>query len=138
MRVMITGGEADEAARIACALAASGFEIAEGDAPVDLVLTVGPALPERLQLGELAVDLTRRRVQRRGQPIWLTPAEFGLLAFLIRARRAVTRDELLRELWGLDFDPQTNSVAVHVSRIRRKLGRDVIATRPDGYAIARS
>ena len=135
MRVLITGEVTSGAARIAHALAGAGFEIAEEDAPFDVRLTVADAASERVELGELVIDVAARRVRRRGQPIWLTPIEFALVAFLIRARRFVGRDELLREVWGTTFDPQTNAVAVHVSRLRRKLGHGAIETGPDGYRI---
>ena len=135
MRVRINGGAEGETARIAQALTADGFVISAGGDPCDLVLTVGDELPARISLGDHVVDFTRRRVQCQGQAIWLTPAEFGLLGYLHQARRPVSRGELLRELWGLRFDPQTNSVAVHVSRLRRKLGRTAIVTEPEGYRI---
>ena len=126
-----------EAARIARALAGEGFEIADGDAPFDLRLTLADAAAERVELGDLVIDVARQVVQRQGQPIWLTPIEFALVAYLVRARRPVGRDELLREVWRLDFDPHTNAVAVHVSRLRRKLGREAIGTGPAGYEIGR-
>lgn len=135
MRVRIDGGNEGQAALIARALAANGFAIAEGGDPCDLVLTVGERAPTRVELGDVVVDLARRRVTRQGQPIWLTPAEFSLLAYLVGADRIVARDELLREVWGLNFDPHTNSVAVHISRLRRKIGHDCILTEPNGYRI---
>ena len=70
----------------------------------------------------------------------LTPTEFGLLAALLRVSgMPVGRRELLREVWGYDFDPKTNIVDVHVTRVRRKLkdagAGDLIRTvRGRGYA----
>ena len=78
--------------------------------------------PNQLRCGDLRVDLIRRRVSVEGRPIDLTPTEFSLLASLLRANgEPVGRQELLREVWGYEFDPGTNVVDVHVNRLRRKL-----------------
>jgi two-component system OmpR family response regulator len=97
---------------------------------------------ERTELcaGELRLDLTRRVATVAGRRIDLTHTEFGLLACLLRAEgRAVSRRELLREIWGYEFDPGTNVVDVHVNRLRRKLEDAGVSTlvrtlRGQGYA----
>jgi two-component system OmpR family response regulator len=75
-----------------------------------------------LAAGPLRVDLERREATVNGVRLDLTPIQLGLLVALLRAGAAgMTRSELLREVWGYDFDPGTNVVDVHVNRLRRKL-----------------
>ncbi|OJY50886.1 MAG: hypothetical protein BGP17_21100 [Sphingomonas sp. 67-41] len=75
-------------------------------------------------LGELRIDPVERRVTRAGRPISLLPREYALLLHLVRqGDRPAGRSELLAAVWGLDFDPGTNVVEVHVSRLRAKLDR---------------
>ena len=79
----------------------------------------------RLQVGDLAMDLLARRVERNGQGIDLQPREFQLLEFLMRhAGQVVTRTMLLERVWEYHFDPQTNVIDVHISRLRKKIDRD--------------
>lgn len=81
-------------------------------------------LRETVVIGDLEVDLRRRRVTRAGRRIDLTPQEYKLLEFLVeRAGETVTRIMLLENLWGYDFDPRTNIVDAHVSRLRSKIDR---------------
>ena len=78
-----------------------------------------------LQVGELEMDLLARRVRRAGQAIELQPREFKLLECLMRhAPRVVTRTMLLEQVWDYNFDPQTNVIDVHVSRLRGKIDKD--------------
>ncbi|MGN6818418.1 MAG: response regulator transcription factor [Sphingomonas sp.] len=91
--------------------------------PIDHVVT-------RLAIGGLAIDILRREVSRGGRPIHLQPREFSLLEVLMRhAGRIVTRTTFLEEVWGFHFDPQTNIVESHLSRLRSKL-RDGFAEDP--------
>ena len=77
-----------------------------------------------LEIADLRLDVTHRRVERSGSKIDLTPREFDLLWALARARgRVVTRRDLLRDVWDVRFDPGTNVVDVHIGRLRRKLER---------------
>jgi two-component system OmpR family response regulator len=70
------------------------------------------------------MDLLRREVRRAGQPIDLQPREFQLLEFLLRhAGQVVTRTMLLEGVWDYHFDPQTNVIDVHISRLRSKIDR---------------
>lgn len=74
--------------------------------------------------GELRIDLIDRRVERAGRLILLPLREFDLLANLARVPdRPMSRDALLRAVWRLDFDPGTNRVEVHMSRLRAKVDR---------------
>ena len=82
----------------------------------------GPAT--RLQVGDLEMDLLSRLVRRGGQKIDLQPREFRLLEYLMRhAGQVVTRTMLLEGVWDYHFDPQTNVIDVHVSRLRQKIDR---------------
>jgi len=76
----------------------------------------------RLTIGDVVLDILRREVTRGGRPVHLQPREFSLLEFLMRhAGRVVTRTMFLEEIWGFHFDPQTNIVESHLSRLRSKL-----------------
>jgi two-component system OmpR family response regulator len=80
--------------------------------------------PTRLRIADLEMDLIRRTVQRAGKTIDLQPQEFRLLEFLLRnAGRTVTRTMLLEHVWDLHFDPRTNIVETHMSRLRAKIDR---------------
>ncbi len=78
----------------------------------------------RLVVGDLEMDLLSRTVRRRGRKIDLQPREFRLLEFLMRhAGQVVTRTMLLEGVWDYHFDPQTNVIDVHVSRLRQKIDK---------------
>jgi two-component system OmpR family response regulator len=82
-----------------------------------------------LVVDDLAMDLLSRRVTRAGRNVTLQPREFKLLEYLMRhANQVVTRTMLLENIWDYHFDPQTNVVDVHVSKLRQKI--DVAAERP--------
>ena len=79
----------------------------------------------RLEVADLTLDLLSREVVRNGQRIPLQPREFKLLEFLIRhSGQVVTRTMLLEHVWDYHFDPQTNVIDVHVSRLRAKIDKD--------------
>jgi two-component system OmpR family response regulator len=79
----------------------------------------------RLQVGDLEMDLLARTVHRGGAKIDLQPREFRLLEYLMRhAGQVVTRTMLLEKVWDYHFDPQTNVIDVHISRLRAKIDRD--------------
>ena len=76
----------------------------------------------RLKALDLEIDLLTRSVTRGGQSILLQPREFKLLEYLMRnAGHIVTRTMLLENVWDYHFDPQTNVIDVHVSRLRSKI-----------------
>jgi two-component system OmpR family response regulator len=78
----------------------------------------------RLAAGDLEIDLIQRSVTRAGKPIELQAQEFKLLEYLTRnAGRIVTRKMLLENVWNLNFDPRTNIVETHMSRLRSKIDR---------------
>jgi two-component system, OmpR family, response regulator len=78
-----------------------------------------------LNLADLEMNLLTRTVTRRGKPIDLTTREFSLLEYLLRnAGRVVSRSMLLEAVWDYNFDPQTNIIDQHVSRLRQKIDKD--------------
>jgi two-component system OmpR family response regulator len=78
----------------------------------------------RLRVGDLELDLLSRTVRRGDKTIELLPREFQLLEYLMRnAGHVVTRTMLLENVWDYHFDPQTNVIDVHVSRLRQKIDR---------------
>ena len=95
----------------------------------------------RLVVADLEMDLLARTVTRAGRALDLKPREFRLLEYLMRhADQVVTRTMLLEAVWDYHFDPQTNVIDVHVSRLRRKVDRDfgpplIHTVRGAGYAI---
>jgi two-component system OmpR family response regulator len=78
-----------------------------------------------LRVADLRLDLRRRRAERAGKPIALQPREFRLLEYLVRHQgQVVTRTMLLEAVWDYHFDPQTNVIDVHISRLRQKIDKD--------------
>jgi len=77
-----------------------------------------------LRVGDLELDTVKRSASRAGHPIMLQPREFRLLEYLMRhAGEVVTRTMLLEQVWDFHFDPQTNVVETHISRLRAKIDR---------------
>lgn len=96
----------------------------------------------RLAVGDLEIDLLTRVVRRAGRAIDLKPREYALLEYFARnADRVVTRTMLLEQVWDYHFDPATNVIDVHVSRLRKKLDEGFVGTmlhtvRGAGYRLA--
>lgn len=100
------------------------FAFSELAARINALARRAPAdnVETRFKVGAIAVDLLKRKVHRDGQLILLQPREFRLLEELMRnADRVVTRTMLLERVWDFHFDPQTNIVETHMSRLRAKL-----------------
>jgi DNA-binding response OmpR family regulator len=97
--------------------------------------------PDRLEHGELVLDLRRRRAERGGKIIELSPKEFALLEFLMRNEgRVITRTQILDHVWGYDYSPDSNLVDVYVTYLRRKVDRGhdrklIRTVRGVGYAV---
>ena len=103
------------------------FAFSELQARVEALLRRGVAeAPEtRLHVADLEMDLLQREVSRAGRPLQLQPREFRLLECLMRhAGQVVTRTMLLEQVWDYHFDPQTNVIDVHISRLRGKIDKD--------------
>ncbi len=96
---------------------------------------------ETMRAGDIELDLVGHRVRRGKRVIPLQRREFGLLTELVRnADRAVTRTMLLEKVWNYDFDPHTNIVETHISRLRAKLNEGgesdpIVTVRGGGYMI---
>jgi DNA-binding response OmpR family regulator len=92
-----------------------------------------------LKFGGIEIDRGGRRVRLDGKPLELTSREFALLLHLAhRAGRVVSRSELLSQVWATQFDPESNVVEVHISRLRDKLGAHaarIETVRGQGYRL---
>lgn len=88
-----------------------------------LIRRAGPEAKNRvLKVADLVLDFTTQRVERAGKLINLQPREFRLLAyFMMNSGQVLTRTMLLESVWDYRFDPQTNVIDVHVSRLRSKI-----------------
>ena len=119
------------------------FAMSELLARVDVLARRGPAIvaETRLTVGDLEIDLLGQQVKRQGKPIDLTTREYRILTYLARNEgRVVTRSMLLEHVWDYQFDPQTNIIDQHVSRLRQKVDRGFEAAlihtvRGTGYLI---
>jgi len=81
-------------------------------------------IPLILKVADLELNLLTRTAARAGRVIDLQPREFRLLEYLMRhAGQVVTRTMLLEQVWDYHFDPQTNVIDVHVSRLRSKIDK---------------
>ncbi len=86
---------------------------------------VSPEIPKIVRFGEIEIDLDRRIVNRRGEEVKLTPAEYNLLTYFIQNQdKPLTRDMILNSVWGYEFFPNTRTVDAHVAKLRQKIERD--------------
>ena len=84
----------------------------------------GPTTATKLRVADLELDLLTRSVRRAGKAIEVLPREFRLLEYLMRnAGHVITRTMLLEHVWDYHFDPQTNVIDVHISRLRQKIDK---------------
>jgi two-component system OmpR family response regulator len=104
------------------------FAFSELEARLDALArrSQGKATTEtELSVGDLEMDLLSREVRRGGKTIALQPRDFQLLEYLMRhAGQVVTRTMLLENVWDYHFDPQTNVIDVHISRLRAKVDKE--------------
>ena len=146
-RVLVLSAASDVEVKVRCLelgaadFVAKPFELAELVARERAHLRRSAQTPleaeRHLRAGHLTLDLLRRSVDRGGRPVPLSEREFGVMRHLMaRAGRPCTREELLADVWEMDFDPQTNVVDVYVHRLRDKVGPGVIRTvRNLGYVL---
>jgi two-component system, OmpR family, response regulator len=102
------------------------YAFSELTARVEALLrrTGGESVETRLSVADLELDLLKRTATRAGQNIELKPREFRLLEYLMRHEsQVVTRTMLLEGVWDYHFDPQTNVIDVHMSRLRQKIDK---------------
>jgi two-component system, OmpR family, response regulator len=119
------------------------FAFAELLARIEALLRRRSSAPQatRLKLEDLELDLLARRVTRAGREVELTARELKLLEFLMRrAGQVVTRTMLLEGVWDLHFDPQSNLIDVHISRLRQAIDRGsdhplIHTVRGSGYVL---
>lgn len=118
------------------------FSLNELAARIRAQLRVASQAPATtLRSGELEMDLISREVRQAGEPVRLSTTEFELLAYLLRNQgHVLSRDQILRAVWGYEYDPGTNVVDVYVGYLRRKLkhgtGKSPIVTvRSVGYRL---
>ena len=105
------------------------FEPAELIARVENVLRRSRPDQSVYEQSDLRVNFETREVWRGGAPVSLTTLEFNLLTALIKAgRTALSREELLRAVWGYHYTGETRTVDVHIQRLRGKIGADRIET----------
>jgi two-component system, OmpR family, response regulator MprA len=101
----------------------------------------GPSADHTLAFADLRMDVTTREVTRSGRPVELTRTEYTLLElFLTHPRQVLTREQILKAVWGFDFEPSSNSLDVYVMYLRRKteaggLPRLVHTVRGVGYVL---
>jgi len=123
------------------------FAFSELEARLEALLRRGQGddkMQTRFAVGDLELDILERRVTRGGKAIPLQPREFKLLEFLMRHQgQVVTRTMLLEGVWDYHFDPQTNVIDVHISRLRGKIDRGfdtplLHTVRGAGYSIRAS
>jgi two-component system, OmpR family, response regulator len=104
------------------------YHMSELLARIDALARRGEAGAEantKLKLADLELDRMTRRVTRNGKKIELTAREFQLLEFMMRhSGQVVTRTMLLEGVWDYHFDPQTNVIDVHISRLRQAIDKD--------------
>jgi two-component system, OmpR family, response regulator len=127
---------------------AKPFAFSELLARVEALQRRGPSgahpIVTNLGCGDLAMDLLARRVERGGSRVDLQPREFRLLELLLRNKgQVVTRTMMLEEVWDYHFDPGTNVIDVHISRLRKKIddgGREPLlhTVRGVGYMLSES
>jgi two-component system OmpR family response regulator len=106
------------------------FAVSELLARLDAITRRPVVAPEAttVRAGDLQIDLLRQSAVRDGKKIPLKPLEFRLLSFLVKhAGAVVTRTMLLESVWGFHFDPHTNIVDTHISRLRAKLDKGFAA-----------
>ncbi|WP_281823266.1 response regulator transcription factor [Jannaschia rubra] len=102
----------------------------------------GVPVPDAVTVGDIRLDRSLKTAQRAGQELELTATEFALLDYFVEnAGRVVSRMEILRQVWGYDFDPHTNIVEVYIAYLRRKLDRagpagTIQTVRGFGYLLA--
>ena len=116
------------------------FSLSELAARIRAQLRAASQAPSTsLSAGDIDVNLITREVRRDGELVRLSTTEFELLVYLLRNRgRVLSREQILRAVWGYDYDPGTNVVDVYVGYLRRKLGRGeakvpIVTVRSVGY-----
>lgn len=112
------------------------FEMLELIVRIEKVLSRFGKSEEVLELDGVTLDMQKRRVIRGGEILSLTPIEYDLLCSLARNKNiALSREKLLHEIWGFDFEGETRTVDVHVASLRKKTGVRIVAVPKVGYRL---
>ena len=112
------------------------FEMLELLVRIEKVLSRFGKAEEVLELDGVTLDMQKRRVIRGGEILSLTPIEYDLLCSLARNKNiALSRERLLHEIWGFDFEGETRTVDVHVASLRKKTGVRIVAVPKVGYRL---
>ncbi|MDE6312290.1 MAG: response regulator transcription factor [Lachnospiraceae bacterium] len=114
------------------------FEMLELLIRVDKILKRYKKSEPIIQIRDVVIDPEKRTVTKQGKEVYLKPMEFDCLMMLVCNRnKALTRKQLLGQLWGMEFEGETRTIDTHISRIRKKLDfQDVIKTIPRiGYRL---
>jgi DNA-binding response OmpR family regulator len=121
------------------------FALAELEARIRAQLRTARQAPATtIRSGSLEMDLLTREVHQDGEPVRLTNTEFELLAYFVsNPGRTLTREQILRAVWGYEHDPATNVVDVYIGYLRRKLARPenptpIFTVRAVGYRLGRA
>jgi DNA-binding response OmpR family regulator len=116
------------------------FSLSELAARIRAQLRIASQAPQTtLSSGGIEINLITREVRRDGDPVRLSTTEFELLSYLMRNRgQVLSREQLLRAVWGYEYDPGTNVVDVYIGYLRRKLERGdsaapIVTIRSVGY-----
>jgi two-component system copper resistance phosphate regulon response regulator CusR len=100
------------------------FSLAELTARIRALMRRGKTVETRLKVGDLELDVIRRKVTRAGKPVELKPKEFALLEYLMRnSDRPVTKSLIIEHVWDIHFDSISNVVEVHINSLRNKIDR---------------
>lgn len=114
------------------------FEMLELLVRVEKVLERHRTKEEIIRIRDVEINIQSRTVVKGGETVYLKPMEYDCLLMFVRHKnKALTREQLLSNLWGVEFEGETRTVDAHVGRIRKKLGfQDVIKTIPRiGYRL---
>lgn len=118
------------------------FSLSELSARIRAQLRMAAQMPQTtLRAGDIEINLITREVRRDGELVRLSTTEFELLVYLMRNRgHVLTREQILRAVWGYEYDPGTNVVDVYVGYLRRKLRRGdapapIVTIRSVGYRL---
>lgn len=114
------------------------FEMLEVMVRLEKVLERHGSTQEQLQIDDVIIDTVSHTVTKNGEEIYLKPMEYNCLMMFVKSpNKALSREQLLSGLWGVEFEGETRTVDAHVGRIRKKLGwQDKIKTIPRiGYRL---
>lgn len=112
------------------------FEMLELLVRMEKVLERNGRSREQIIIGDVAIDVKERAVRLSGLPLAMTPMEFDLILLLARNKNmALTRERLLSEVWGALYDGGTRTVDVHIAKLRKKTGLNIVSVPKIGYRL---